>query len=281
MVKRLATSPHDPLGITDSACKNQSVMVSVQYGPFNTNIPIRSTTIGKSRVARDPITMHTSWRSNSDIACVTSIGYPRTWASGESSTTKHRLLHASRPHPTPAPDHPTESVARSWSSQGRTCGHMQRASHSRLAWLVRVVQAMVRSRAVTGPGVGPADGAPAKSGRSREDEREKPRVFLGAALGFCMGLAGSVGPDGSVQLDRIKHAGPLGSLGLNGAGDSTDDFTPNGVNRAYWSDRGRKDMRDDFQRKRQLQQPARGQYSQQPAKRPFQGPPKGPTTHGP
>ncbi|KZV53711.1 hypothetical protein F511_26509 [Dorcoceras hygrometricum] len=57
--------------ITDSACKNQSVMVSVQYGPFNTNIPIRSTTIGKLRVARDPITMHTSRRSNSDIACVT------------------------------------------------------------------------------------------------------------------------------------------------------------------------------------------------------------------
>ncbi|KZV14453.1 hypothetical protein F511_42581 [Dorcoceras hygrometricum] len=73
MVKRLATSSHDPLGISDSACKNQSVMVSVQYGPFNTNIPIRSTTIGKSRVARDPITMHTSWRSNSDIACVTRI----------------------------------------------------------------------------------------------------------------------------------------------------------------------------------------------------------------
>ncbi|KZV16831.1 hypothetical protein F511_36709 [Dorcoceras hygrometricum] len=60
------------LGITDSACKNQSVMVSVQYGPFNTNISIRSTTIGKSKVARDPITMHTSRRSNSDIACVTS-----------------------------------------------------------------------------------------------------------------------------------------------------------------------------------------------------------------
>ncbi|KZV42499.1 hypothetical protein F511_20952 [Dorcoceras hygrometricum] len=36
MVKRLATSPHDPLGITDSACKNQ-------------------------------------WRSNSDIACVTRV----------------------------------------------------------------------------------------------------------------------------------------------------------------------------------------------------------------
>ncbi|KZV49515.1 hypothetical protein F511_12821 [Dorcoceras hygrometricum] len=60
MVKRLATSSHDPLGITDSACKNQSVMVSVQYGLFNTYIPIRSTTIGKSIVARDPITLHTS-----------------------------------------------------------------------------------------------------------------------------------------------------------------------------------------------------------------------------
>ncbi|KZV06978.1 hypothetical protein F511_45539 [Dorcoceras hygrometricum] len=51
MVKRLATSPHDPLGITDSACKNQLVVVSVQYGSFNPYIPIRSTTIGKSRVA--------------------------------------------------------------------------------------------------------------------------------------------------------------------------------------------------------------------------------------
>ncbi|KZV22455.1 hypothetical protein F511_17909 [Dorcoceras hygrometricum] len=73
MVKRLATLPHDPLGITDSACKNQSVMVSIQYGPFNTYIPIRSTTIGKSRVARDTITMHTSRRSNSYIACVTRV----------------------------------------------------------------------------------------------------------------------------------------------------------------------------------------------------------------
>ncbi|KZV25580.1 hypothetical protein F511_26035 [Dorcoceras hygrometricum] len=59
--------------ITDSACKNQLVVVSVQYGPFNPYIPIRSTTIGKSRVAIDPIAMHTSWRSNSDIASVTSL----------------------------------------------------------------------------------------------------------------------------------------------------------------------------------------------------------------
>ncbi|KZV14136.1 hypothetical protein F511_44360 [Dorcoceras hygrometricum] len=41
------------------------------YGPFNPYIPIRSTTIGKSRVAKDPIAMRTSWRSNSDIASAT------------------------------------------------------------------------------------------------------------------------------------------------------------------------------------------------------------------
>ncbi|KZV23687.1 hypothetical protein F511_31610 [Dorcoceras hygrometricum] len=81
MVKRLATSPHDPLGITDSACKNQSVVVSVQYGPFNPYIPIRSTTID-------------------------SIGYPRMSASGESSTTMHRLLYASGSHPIPTPGDP-------------------------------------------------------------------------------------------------------------------------------------------------------------------------------
>ncbi|KZV19180.1 dentin sialophosphoprotein-like [Dorcoceras hygrometricum] len=106
MVKRLATSPHDPQGITDSACKNQSVVVSVQYGPFNPYILIKSATIGKSRVAIDPIAMHTSWRSNSDIASATSIGYPRMSASGESSTTMHRLLHASRSHPIPTPYDP-------------------------------------------------------------------------------------------------------------------------------------------------------------------------------
>ncbi|KZV32856.1 hypothetical protein F511_18745 [Dorcoceras hygrometricum] len=106
MVKRLATSPHDPLGITDSTCKNQLVVVRVQYGPFNPYIPIRSTTISKSRVAIDPIAMHTSWRSNSDIASATSIGYPRMSASGESSTTMHRLLHASGSHPIPTPYDP-------------------------------------------------------------------------------------------------------------------------------------------------------------------------------
>ncbi|KZV57375.1 125 kDa kinesin-related protein [Dorcoceras hygrometricum] len=100
IVKRLATSSHDPLGITDSACKNQLVVVSVQYGPFNPYFPIRSTTIGKSRVAIDPIAMHLGDR------LVTSIGYPRMSASGESSTTMHRLLHASGSHPIPTPYDP-------------------------------------------------------------------------------------------------------------------------------------------------------------------------------
>ncbi|KZV58110.1 phosphoglycerate kinase, chloroplastic-like [Dorcoceras hygrometricum] len=85
---------------------NKLVVVSVQYGPFNPYIPIRSTAIGKSRVAIHPIAMHTSWRSNSDIVSVTSIGYPRMSASGESSTTMHRLLHASGSHPIPPPDDP-------------------------------------------------------------------------------------------------------------------------------------------------------------------------------
>ncbi|KZV53627.1 polyol transporter 2 [Dorcoceras hygrometricum] len=35
-----------------------------------------------------------------------SIGYPRIKASSESSTTKHRLLHASGPHPIPPPNDP-------------------------------------------------------------------------------------------------------------------------------------------------------------------------------
>ncbi|KZV24511.1 dentin sialophosphoprotein-like [Dorcoceras hygrometricum] len=95
------------LSITDSACKNQLVVVSVQYGPFNPYISIRSTIIGKSRVAIDPIAMHTSWRSNSDIASVLdSIGYPRMSASGESLTTMHRLLHASGSHSIPTPYDP-------------------------------------------------------------------------------------------------------------------------------------------------------------------------------
>ncbi|KZV53149.1 hypothetical protein F511_16484 [Dorcoceras hygrometricum] len=42
-------------------------------------------------------------------------------------------------------------------------------------------------------------------------------------------------------------------------------------NRDYRSERFRMNMRDEFQWKRQLQQPSRGQSSQKLAKRPFQG----------
>ncbi|KZV41558.1 triacylglycerol lipase [Dorcoceras hygrometricum] len=51
----------------------RSLGARVRSGPFNPYIPIRSTTIGKSRVAKDPIAMHTSWRSNSDITSVTRV----------------------------------------------------------------------------------------------------------------------------------------------------------------------------------------------------------------
>ncbi|KZV18054.1 hypothetical protein F511_34389 [Dorcoceras hygrometricum] len=96
MVKRLAKSPHDPLGITDSSCKNRLVVVSVQYGPFNTYIPIRSTTIGKSRVAKDPITTHTSWRLNSDIASVTSWLKSRLVKDKVKSGSKSSVLNQQR-----------------------------------------------------------------------------------------------------------------------------------------------------------------------------------------
>ncbi|KZV30508.1 hypothetical protein F511_18820 [Dorcoceras hygrometricum] len=44
--------------------------------------------------------------TNGNIIPSDSIGYPRTRAIGESSTTKHRLLHASGPHPIPPPNDP-------------------------------------------------------------------------------------------------------------------------------------------------------------------------------
>ncbi|KZV39142.1 hypothetical protein F511_29751 [Dorcoceras hygrometricum] len=106
----------DPQWFRDTASRGPTTIVApesqfrldhrIMYGPFNPYIPIRSTIIGKSRVAKDPIAMRTSWRSNSDIASVTSIGYPRMSASGESSTTMHRLLHASGSHTIPPPNDP-------------------------------------------------------------------------------------------------------------------------------------------------------------------------------
>ncbi|KZV36821.1 ABC transporter G family member 24-like [Dorcoceras hygrometricum] len=60
----------------------------IMYGHFNTYIPIRSTTIGKSRVAIHPIAMHTSWRSNSDIASVTRATPLLLWESRRPSPLK-------------------------------------------------------------------------------------------------------------------------------------------------------------------------------------------------
>ncbi|KZV54307.1 ent-kaur-16-ene synthase, chloroplastic [Dorcoceras hygrometricum] len=68
----ITTPIADQIGPIDSVSKTEYYDVeAAKYGPFNPYIPIRSTTIGKSRVAIDPIAMHTSWRSNSDIASVT------------------------------------------------------------------------------------------------------------------------------------------------------------------------------------------------------------------
>ncbi|KZV48432.1 pentatricopeptide repeat-containing protein [Dorcoceras hygrometricum] len=58
--------------------------------PQCSNIPIESTTIGKSSVARDSIAMHTSWRSNSDIACVTR-SYNNKAAAAKSSILSKKL----------------------------------------------------------------------------------------------------------------------------------------------------------------------------------------------
>ncbi|KZV50179.1 hypothetical protein F511_19271 [Dorcoceras hygrometricum] len=58
------------------APKSQFHTCPIDHGKEPSNIaPLspRSTTIGISRVARDPITTHTSWRSNSDITSVTRV----------------------------------------------------------------------------------------------------------------------------------------------------------------------------------------------------------------
>ncbi|KZV30209.1 hypothetical protein F511_38710 [Dorcoceras hygrometricum] len=94
------TASREPTTI--AAPESQFRTCPTDHGKASSNI----TTICKSRVSIDPIAMRTSWRSNSDIASATSIGYPRMSASGESSTTMHRLLHASGSHPIPPPDDP-------------------------------------------------------------------------------------------------------------------------------------------------------------------------------
>ncbi|KZV33859.1 isoamylase 2, chloroplastic-like [Dorcoceras hygrometricum] len=99
MVKRLATSPHDPLGITDSACKNQCLWLLKDL--VTTDSACKNQWLAYSTV----LSIHIS-RSDQRPLVNHSIGYPRMSASGESSTTMHRILHASGSHPIPMPYDP-------------------------------------------------------------------------------------------------------------------------------------------------------------------------------
>ncbi|KZV38128.1 hypothetical protein F511_01655 [Dorcoceras hygrometricum] len=84
MVKRLATSPHDPLD-------------SIGYP--------RMSSSGESSTTMHRL-LHASGSHPIPPPDDPNIGYPRMSSSGESSTTMHRLLHASGSHPIPPPDDP-------------------------------------------------------------------------------------------------------------------------------------------------------------------------------
>ncbi|KZV57181.1 oligopeptide transporter 3-like [Dorcoceras hygrometricum] len=111
-----------------------------------------------------------------------------------------------------------------------------------------------------GPGGGPAGGAPAMGGQSMAAEGENSRLVacVGVRLGLLVlhgpvrlvydGRNRDIGPDEplfmyyelmdpcdhdmvkwrhrGVRDPEIEHVGPLGSLGLNGAGDDLADFIP-------------------------------------------------------
>ncbi|KZV35453.1 hypothetical protein F511_18020 [Dorcoceras hygrometricum] len=72
---------------------------------------------------------------------------------------------------------------------------------------------------------GPVGGTPAMV--AGEESTNAGRVGVAQELsgGSCVGLGLHVGPDGSIK----QHAEPLGSLGLNGAGDDpVDEYIPTG-----------------------------------------------------
>ncbi|KZV16801.1 hypothetical protein F511_11727 [Dorcoceras hygrometricum] len=68
-----------------------------------TNLP-QSTE--KRRVLETPVGARHKCQTGDLLNTLYSIGYPRMKASGESSTTKHRLLHAYGPHPISPPNDP-------------------------------------------------------------------------------------------------------------------------------------------------------------------------------
>ncbi|KZV53916.1 hypothetical protein F511_03919 [Dorcoceras hygrometricum] len=210
-------------GITDSAFKNQLVVVSVQYGPFNPYIPIRSTTIGKSRVAIDPIAMHTSWRSNSDIASVTrvSMTFRVMWTNqykqdlglihstngnhlespNEGSSIDHQVtIYLNAQNITMFPTNETCSVlgrelmAGSWLNRGRTCGSSRRASSPLCAVHLRHVRHGVSqgwsSMASRTRGwsirSGSGHGRPERGGRRERRAAGRVHVWVAARFRFCM-----------------------------------------------------------------------------------------------
>ncbi|KZV32677.1 hypothetical protein F511_21224 [Dorcoceras hygrometricum] len=131
MVKRLATSPHDPL---DKLCEIQNPANDITSLGFNASESSAGETSNQSYLVYEKLKKmrfvkasmtHDTCESVRDTAsrgpttivtpksqfrtCPSdhdSIGYPRMRASGESSTTKDRFLHASGPHPIPPPNDP-------------------------------------------------------------------------------------------------------------------------------------------------------------------------------
>ncbi|KZV42588.1 mitochondrial propionyl-CoA carboxylase, beta subunit, precursor [Dorcoceras hygrometricum] len=103
--------------------------------------------------------------------------------------------------------------------RARHVGRHHRATHGCFIACVGralhpTVRIMARPRGTTGPGGGPADGAPAKGCRNRSDE--------GLVVGMVKWQHRGVGNP------EKEHAEPLGSLDLNDAGDPAVDFIPTG-----------------------------------------------------
>ncbi|KZV36991.1 hypothetical protein F511_20966 [Dorcoceras hygrometricum] len=83
--------------------------------------------LGSLATMRRVVNYHSSWARQRQVEFFDasgirllyhdSIGYPRMSASGESSTTMHRLLHASGSHPIPTPYDPKNEIRCGWYQQ--------------------------------------------------------------------------------------------------------------------------------------------------------------------
>ncbi|KZV32744.1 hypothetical protein F511_24183 [Dorcoceras hygrometricum] len=115
---RAAATRAAPHCVAPSNCATCRAWAAAQpFGQHATIVrPARDLRMAIARPARDGVVraiararrmapgsdqFHEKTGTSNDI-----IGYPRMRASGESSTTKHRLLHASGPHPIPPPNDP-------------------------------------------------------------------------------------------------------------------------------------------------------------------------------